>query len=125
MVGPPIAIQPTAKIQETNYIRWTLLAAVAILIGVVGLLLFDLTQKDWPGAEPVYRAGAHLMTDDKATQPLGMAPDDDNVLRPEEPARSALTMQEPPPLPIALPEAASTSGRIRNLHHDAGRDAAE
>jgi hypothetical protein len=52
-----------------------------------------------------------ILKGDKAAEPLAMASDDDKGLHPEEPTRSALTMQEPPPLPIALPEAASTSGK--------------
>jgi hypothetical protein len=109
VVGPPIAIQATAQTPETNYVQWALLAAVLMLIGAVGFLLFDRRKRTGPVPNLVV-APVPATTDDKVAEPLAMASDDDNALHPEEPTRSALTMQEPPPLPIALPEAASTSG---------------
>jgi hypothetical protein len=110
VVGPPIAIQPTAKTQDANCLEWALLAAVVILIGAVGFLVFDRRKRPDPMPNPSI-APVPALTDDTVTAPLAMASDDDKGLHPEEPTRSALMMQEPPPLPIALPEAASAGGK--------------
>ena len=110
VVGPPITIQPTVKTPETNYLQWALAAAVLILIGAVGFLLFDRRKRTGPVASPVIAPVASLM-DVKAVEPSAMASSDDKALHPEEPERATLTMQEPPPLSIALPEAASTGGK--------------
>jgi hypothetical protein len=108
VVGPPIAIQPTAKIPETNYVQWALLAVVLILVGAVGFLLFD-RRKRTDSAPNLVIAPVPTLTGDKAAESLAMVSSDE-ALHPRKPDRAALAMQEPPPLPIALPEAASTGG---------------
>jgi uncharacterized protein len=113
VVGPPIAIQPTVKTPETNYLQWALTAAVLILIGAVGFLLFDRRKRTGPVPSPVIAPVLSLM-DVTAVEPSAMASPDDNALHPEEPERAALTMQEPPPLPIPLPETPST-GRTSDV----------
>ncbi len=95
------------KTPETNYLQWALLAAVVILIGAVGFLLFDRRRRTGPVPSPVIAPVPFLM-DVKAVEPSAMASSDDRGLHPEEPERAALTMQEPPPLPIPLPETPST-----------------
>jgi uncharacterized protein len=107
VVGPPIAIQPTAKTVETNYLQWALVAAVVLLIAAVGYLVFDKRKRTGPAPTPVIAPA--VVTDDKAVEGLAMVSADE-ALHPEEPERAALAMQEPPPLPIALPEAAATGG---------------
>lgn len=109
VVGPPIAIQPTAKAPETNYFQWALVAAVLILVGAVGFLLFDRRKKIGPISSPAAAPVPALM-DIKPLEPSSMAPSEDKILRPEEPERPAPIMEDPPALPIALPEAASTGG---------------
>ncbi|MGY4432834.1 hypothetical protein ACVWWO_005311 [Bradyrhizobium sp. F1.13.1] len=109
VVGPPIAIQPAAKTPETNYLQWALVAAVLILIGAVGFLLFDRRKKIDPISSPPTAPMPALM-DVKLAEPSTMASSEDKALHPEEPERAAPTMQEPPSLPIELPEAAPTGG---------------
>ncbi|OSI77975.1 superinfection immunity protein [Bradyrhizobium canariense] len=109
VVGPPIAIQPAAKTPETNYLQWALVAAVLILIGAVGFLLFDRRKKIDPISSPA-TAPVPVLMDVKLIEPSTMASSEDKALHPEEPERAAPTMQEPPSLPIELPEAAATGG---------------
>jgi hypothetical protein len=109
IVGPPIAIQPTAKTPETNYLQWALVAAVVVLIGAVGFMLFDRRKRTGPVPSPV-GAPVPALIDVKAVDPSAMAFSDDKALRPAEPERAGPTMQEPPALPIPLPETASSGG---------------
>lgn len=109
VVGPPIAIQPTPKTPETNYLLWALMAAVAILIGTVGFLLFDRRKQARPVPSPIVAPVITLM-DLKAVEPSAMSSPDDKALHPEETERAAPTMQEPPALPIPLPQTAAAGG---------------
>jgi hypothetical protein len=111
VVGPPIAVQPAAKTPEPNYLQWALVAAVLILIGAVGFLLFDRRKKINPISSPQTAPVLALM-DVKLVEPSTMASSEDKALHPEEPERAAPTMQEPPSLPIELPEAAATGGML-------------
>jgi hypothetical protein len=106
VVGPPIAIQPAAKLPETNYLQWFLVAAVIILIGAVSFLLVDRRKKAGPIQSPVIAPPASIY--DQAVDASAIAPADERTVRPKESETATLAMQEPPPLPIALPEAAPT-----------------
>lgn len=109
VVGPPIAIQPTAKALETNYLQWALVAAVLILVGTVGFLLFDRRKKIGPISSPAAAPVPTLM-DIKPVEPSTIAPSEDKALHPEESARAALTMEQPPSLTIAVSESAAMGG---------------
>jgi uncharacterized protein YecT (DUF1311 family) len=109
VVGPPIAIQPAAKTPETNYLQWALVAAVLILIGAVGFLLFDRRKKVGLISSPATAPVPALM-DVKPVEPSTMASSEDKAQHPEEPERAGPMMQEPPSLPIELPELAATGG---------------
>lgn len=109
VVGPPIAIQPTAKTPETNYLQWALIAAVVILIGAIGFLLFDRRKQPGAASSPIVAPVAAPM-DIKAVEPSAMSSPDDKALHPEEPECAAPTIQEPPALPIPLLQIAAAGG---------------
>lgn len=106
VVGPPIALQPTPKTPETNYLLWALMAAIAILIGAVGFLLFDRRKQVRPVPSPIVAPVVALMGL-KAVDPSAMSSPDDKALHPDEPERTAPTMQEPPALPMPLRQTAA------------------
>jgi hypothetical protein len=109
VVGPPIAIQPVAKTDETsyvqtNYVQWALVAAVIILIGAIGFLLFERRKRIDAAQSPVI-APVLSSADEETAHVVALAPGEEKALHLEEPV--AVSMQEPPPLPIALPATAS------------------
>jgi hypothetical protein len=107
VVGSSIAIQRTPNPPEPSYLQWALMAAVVMLIGAVGFLLFN--RRKQSGALPnpnVAQAAAPI--DFKEAEPSAMSPRDNKALHPEEPERDAPTMQDPA-LPIPLPQIAAAS----------------
>jgi hypothetical protein len=103
VVGPPIAIQPVIPpTKNGNSFEWILLAAVVLLLAAVGFLLFERRKHTGAPQEPVAAAGGEA-TYHKIAQAVATAPED-KVVHMAEPEPAAPAMQEPPALPIALPE---------------------
>jgi hypothetical protein len=108
VVGPPIAIQPAAKTGDANVLQWALIAVVVILLAAVGFLLFERRKRPRSMQAPVV-APPSALADDEAIQAVAIQSEDDKVVHVEEPGPVAITMKEPPRLPIALPGAESRS----------------
>ncbi|TQF29738.1 superinfection immunity protein [Bradyrhizobium sp. UNPA324] len=100
VVGPPIAIKLAANPPDTNYLQRALIAAVVMLIGAVGFLLFDRRKQPDAVPSPVVAPAAAPMNL-KALEPSGMSSPHDKALRPEEQECGAPIINEPPALPIA------------------------
>lgn len=103
IVGPPIAIQPVTATTKVGYsFEWILMAVVVLLLAAVGFLLFERRKRTGTPQEPVAAAGGEA-TDHNIAQAV---PTEDKVVHMVEPDPAAPAMQEPPPVPIALPETA-------------------
>ena len=117
IVGPPIAFQPVEKTAdanagtgESNVLQWGLVAAVVALLGLVGFLLFERRRRIGPtqtiAVAPVSMPAPEVPVEAVAVQSAGSEP-----IHMDDPAPDALAIKEPPPLPIALPEAMTDSRR--------------
>jgi hypothetical protein len=114
VVDPTITTRPATQPPETNYILWALIAAVALLIGAVGFLLFERRQKKRETSTP-NTALVPSLAYDKEVGPSAQVSNADTPLRSEQSEDSASPIQEPSPLPIVLPEEASTIGKAHEV----------
>jgi uncharacterized protein len=109
VVGPPIAIRPTVKeASGGNTLQWALVAAIVVLLAAVGFLLFDRRKRTGLAFDPTI-SPASTPAESAAAKDVVVELADVKSEDPEEPKLEPVLMEEPPPLPVGLPNPSTTS----------------